>query len=114
MNFHVHVLLWFSESDGIDARSPDEVTHQRDGGGRRRADDVDATVSVVIVISHLGADQDVSRFTAGTVRGHYPIPVIVESWRPRNAGRRTWAGVIGGEPGSWVRTAVQEQGASLT
>src|SRR6266498_2097691 len=45
MNLHVHVLLWFSESDGIDARSPDEVTHQRDGG-RRRADDVDATVKV--------------------------------------------------------------------
>jgi hypothetical protein len=47
-----------------------------------------ASVSVVIVISHLGIDQGVSRFTAGTVRGHYRIPVIVESGR-RNAGRRT-------------------------
>ena len=87
----------FQNLMAFDARSPDEVTHQRDGG-RRRADDVDATVSVVIVISHLGTDQDVSRFTAGTVRGHDRIPVIVESCRPRNADRRTWASVIGGEP----------------
>jgi hypothetical protein len=48
-----------------------------------------ASVSVVIVISHLDIDQDVSRFASGTVRGHYPIPVIVESCRPRNVGRRT-------------------------
>jgi hypothetical protein len=46
-----------------------------------------ASVPVVIVISHLGIDQDVSRFPAGTVRGHYRIPVIVESCRPRNIGR---------------------------
>src|SRR5215510_6128968 len=28
MNLHVRVLLWFSGSDGIDARSPDEATRQ--------------------------------------------------------------------------------------
>jgi hypothetical protein len=52
---------------------------------RRRS----ASVSVVIVISHLGIDWGVSRFPAGTVRGHYRIPVIVESCRPRNVCRRT-------------------------
>src|ERR1700722_4751025 len=35
MRFHVHVLLWFPESDGVDARSPKEVTHQRDSGRPR-------------------------------------------------------------------------------
>jgi hypothetical protein len=54
--------------------------------------------AVVIVISPLGIDYRVSRFTVGTVRGHYRIPVIVESGRLRNVCRRTWAGVIGGEP----------------
>jgi len=36
---------------------------------------------VVIVISHLGIGQGVSRLAAGMVRGHYRIPVIVESHR---------------------------------
>jgi hypothetical protein len=35
-----------------------------------------ASVPVVIVISHLGIEQGVSRFTAEMVRGHYRIPVI--------------------------------------
>jgi hypothetical protein len=33
-------------------------------------------VSVVIVISHLGIDQGVSRFTAGMVKSRHRIPVI--------------------------------------
>jgi hypothetical protein len=48
-----------------------------------------ASVPVVIVISQLDIDQGVSRFTAETVRGHYRIPVIVESCPPRKIGRRT-------------------------
>jgi len=48
-----------------------------------------ASVPVVIVISPLGIDYGMSRFTAGIVRGHYRIPVIVESRRLRNVCRRT-------------------------
>jgi hypothetical protein len=42
------------ESDGPDARTPDEVTHQRDGR-RRRADDVDTAMEVQHDVIGLGA-----------------------------------------------------------
>jgi hypothetical protein len=68
-------------------------------------------VSVVIVISHLGIDQGVSRFTAGTVRGHYRIPVIVESGRPRAAALLADARrqpLVGGQSEIIIRTEVDE------
>src|SRR6266536_6706858 len=70
-------------------RSMNPWTSRTSPSARWYARRTSASVSVVTVISHPGIDQGESRFTAGTVRGHHRIPVIVESCRPRNVGRRT-------------------------